>query len=278
MRRFAAALIALLAASTPVLADDHDVLSGWKFDSMLYAWIPGTFGTISVAGRTVQVDSTVSDVLNIVFDGDGLAAGGYFAARHDRWNVFLDAFGGSLKEGVRENVPTSLCTLNIAATATIKPVIVDAAVGYTLGRWALPQRTQPISLGAYAGMRFTHLGNHIRASAGVDDATKASADVSANFNWADPMIGDRLGRSAARDALAGFSLRHRRLRRQLEADLGNRRRLPLHAPWRPRATQPVGGGRLPGGCLRSRVQGNERRRPAVPRPHGRDRVDLLGGE
>jgi hypothetical protein len=189
MRRFAAALIVLVAVTTTVLAEDHDVLSGWEFDVMPYAWIPGVFGTVGVAGRTAQVEVTTRELLDIVFDGDGLAAGGYFAARHDRWNVFLDAFGGSIKAGVRENVPTQLCTLNIAADLTIKPVIVDAAVGYTLGRWTLPQRTKPISLGAYAGMRFTHLGNHLRASAGVDDATKAAADVSKNFNWADPMIG-----------------------------------------------------------------------------------------
>lgn len=190
MRHLAAALILLLATAPLAAAGEDGLLPGWEFDVMPYAWIPGTFGTVQVDDRTAHVDVSIHDVLTIVFDGDGLAAGGYFAARHDRWSVFLDAFGGALEAKVRQDIPTALCcTVNIAATYDVRPVIVDAAVGFRLGQWALPQRTKPISLGTYAGMRFVHLGNQLQASVGVDDATRAAADVNKNFNWADPIIG-----------------------------------------------------------------------------------------
>ena len=118
-------------------------------------------------------------------------AAGYFSVRHDRLSAFVDAFGGYAEESVTEHVPTQFCNLAVAATAEVRPVIVDFAVGYRLGQWSLANRQRPVSLGVYAGTRYMHFGAHLRASGGVVGGLQRSANVSETFNWADPMIGLR---------------------------------------------------------------------------------------
>jgi hypothetical protein len=166
--------------------------SPWQFEVVPYAWISGTAGDLDVAGRSLAVDTGPGDVLSLLFQGDALAAGGYFGARYDRWFGFLDAFGGFLRDNQREMIPTRFCTVSAAARATVYPVLVDFAVGYQLGEWTLGKRLRPLSLGAYAGMRFTHFGVDIGTQAGVVGGFQGQGRaVSQGFNWADPMIGVR---------------------------------------------------------------------------------------
>jgi len=183
-----AALVLVLAARS-VAAEEAS--PAWQFDVMPYAWIPGTFGTIKVKGRTAAVDTTMGDVLTLLWHGDAFTAGGYFAARYDRWSGFLDAYGGFLNVHANETVPTRFCTVQAAATARLRPVIMEFALGYELGHWSLPQRQRPVSLGVYLGMRYTHLGTELDVSGGVVNGQQASGNVSDNFNVADPMIGVR---------------------------------------------------------------------------------------
>src|SRR4029077_13875616 len=84
-----AALLLMLAARS-VAAEEAS--PAWQFEVMPYAWIPGTFGSIKVKGRTAAVDTTMGDVLTLLWHGDAFTAGGYFAARYDRWSGFLDAY------------------------------------------------------------------------------------------------------------------------------------------------------------------------------------------
>jgi len=180
--------VVLLLARGAVAADEP---SKWEFEFQPYAWIPGTFGTVGVKGRTAVVDSTVKDVLDLTTSGNAFAAGGYFSASYDRWSAFVDAFGGYLNESATEKVPTRFCTLCIAANADIRPVFVDFAIAYRLGQWALAGRRRPISLGVYAGIRYTHFGARLSGSLGPVGGKLHSSDVSTTFNWADPMIGVR---------------------------------------------------------------------------------------
>src|SRR5205085_8560209 len=99
------------ADGTPPAADAAP--SPWELDVLPYAWVPGTYGSLDVAGHTVRVDSTPSDVLNLLFDGNAFAAAGYFGLSYDRFSVFADTFGGYAEVRVNEEIPTQLCNLSV---------------------------------------------------------------------------------------------------------------------------------------------------------------------
>jgi hypothetical protein len=184
--------LALLVAASTALAADEEPAPGWQFEVMPYAWIPGTFGTVQVRGRTAHVDTTLGDVFTLLWHGDAFTVGGYFGVRYDRWSFFTDAYGGFLNTGASESIPTRFpkVQLRVGATLDLKPAIADFAFGYEIGRWSMPERQRPISLGVYLGTRYLHLGQDLEASVAVDGRGR-SASASSVINSADPIIGLR---------------------------------------------------------------------------------------
>jgi hypothetical protein len=166
--------------------------SPWQFEIEPYLWLPGAGGTLDIAGRALDLDTGVGDMLRLLFQGDALAAGAYFGARYESVFGFLDAYGGFLRDSQTEIVPTRFCDVKASARVTLYPVLVDLAVGYQLGEWQLASEWRPLSLGVYAGVRFTHYGVHIGTQAGVVGGFQGQGRaVSQGFNWADPLIGVR---------------------------------------------------------------------------------------
>jgi hypothetical protein len=279
MIRVVAIGLALLAIASLGLADDQQP-PRWQFEFMPYAWIPGTFGTIQVKGRTASVDADIGDVLTLFGHGDAFALGGYFAARYDRWSAFVDAWGGFANVPVSETIPIRLGTLQVSATARLRPVIADFVVGYQLGEWSLPDRKRPISLGAYLGTRYTYLGTELDASGSVDRIQGAGRSVSEGFETFVPLIGVRLELPLL-DALS-FDFRGDvgGLPGQLVAHVATNRRSPLLAPLGAIRGPDVARGGLPGGRVRPGLRRRQRREPAAARPppgHG-VRVLMIGGK
>jgi hypothetical protein len=165
--------------------------SKWEFQAEPYGWIAGNYGSATVKGNTVQIKVTPGDVLNLLLDGDAFAASGYFSLAYDRYSVFIDSTGGYAEVSANETIPTQLCSLTIKVKDEIRFVINDFAVGYRLGRWSLPKRRRPLTLGVYAGTRYMHFGNETSVSVGVVQGVQKAAEVTETFNWADPMIGIR---------------------------------------------------------------------------------------
>src|SRR5262245_51532908 len=94
--------LTLLASTSPGLAAEEQTpqpAAGWQFDVMPYAWIPGMFTTVQVKGRTASIDAPIGDVLTLLWHGNAMTAGGYFAARYDRWSALVEAYGGFLDDG-----------------------------------------------------------------------------------------------------------------------------------------------------------------------------------
>jgi hypothetical protein len=177
------------ADETPPTSDTAP--SPWELDVMPYGWIPGTYGSLDVAGHTVKVDATPSDVLNLLFDGNAFAAAGYFELAYDRFSVFADTFGGYEEVRVNEEIPTQLCKLSVRAKDKMKFVIGDVGFGYRLGQWTLPHRSRPLTLGVYTGARYMWLSSELDATGGVVGAARRSANVFESIAWADPLIGVR---------------------------------------------------------------------------------------
>jgi hypothetical protein len=192
--KLAVAWLVLAVASPVVRADDDPAPppeKKWTLDVRPYMWIPGQYGSLKVGNNTVDVDVSPSDVLNLVFDGNAFAAAGWFALEYDRFSVFTDTYGGYAEVRVNEQVPTQLCTLSVRAKAKMKFVLGEVGFGYRLGEWALPERSRPVSLGVYAGARYSWLLTKVDATAGVVSGVQRAADVRESFAWADPMIGVR---------------------------------------------------------------------------------------
>ena len=189
MRAFGIALLVLCRSTAAFAADEGP--SPWEFEFEPYGWIPGTFGSVAVDGHTAYLDVTAGDVLDAVFDGDALAAAGYFSVRRDRWSAFVDVFGGGAKVDIVQTIPTPFCDLSVDAKDTLRFVIADFALGYRLGQWSLPKRRRPLTIGVYAGARYVHLGNDLGGGVGVIGGRQFSGDVSDTVNWADPIIGLR---------------------------------------------------------------------------------------
>jgi len=185
-------LVAVARVGRAAEGDEAPPPSTWHFEAQPYGWLSGTFGRATVKGNALTIDVSPSDVYQLLEDGNAFSAAGYFALGYDRFSVFVDAVGGYAEVGVNETIPTPLCcSISIRARDEIKFVINDAALGYELGRWSLPGRKRPLTLGVYAGARSMWFSNKVSAKAGVVGGVQKAADVFDSFAWSDPLMGVR---------------------------------------------------------------------------------------
>jgi hypothetical protein len=183
--------VPMIGAAEP-LARTDEAPRDWELEVVPYLWISATYGTIDVRGRTAHVSLTPLDLLESVFDGDALAGATYASLRWRRFSLFVDAFGAGAKDTQRVTVPTPRCNLDLDAKVRVNQVFVDVGLGAEVGRWPLPERRRPISLGVYAGMRYVHLGSHIDSTASIDQLGLArETEASVTYDWADPLVGVR---------------------------------------------------------------------------------------
>lgn len=167
--------------------------SDWEFEVAPYLWISAVYGAVDVKGRTAQVSVTPLDLLQAVFDGDALAAAAFASARWRRLSLFVDAYGGGVRTTERVTVPTARCNIDVDAKVKMRQAFVDVGIGGDIGRWALPGRERPFTIGAYAGMRYVHMGTTIDSTAQVKQlGLEHRTDATVTYDWADPMIGIRV--------------------------------------------------------------------------------------
>lgn len=204
----AAAADAPAAEPTPDAASTtepvEDAPSPWHFEIEPYAWISANYGTAHVDGYTAHLAVTPYDVLDAVFDGKALAAGGFFSVGYERWSVFADVFGGGAKVDVDEDIPTPYCTLTVSAKDRVRIVLADFALSYRITQLALPNRARPFELGVYAGARYMHFSNDLSGGVAVVGGKRYGGDASAVNNWADPIIGVRWSLPVLDDVTATF--------------------------------------------------------------------------
>jgi hypothetical protein len=195
---FSTTCLAAEEASTPENAEH----ATWELEVQSPFWVFGNHGTLGVRGRTVHIDVSPGDAIDLLTSGNAFAGEGYFELRHDRFFTFADALGGYTEESVSANVPTAdfprLGALDIDARLKLKLVLADFGVGYRLGQWTLPHRRRPLTLGLYAGAHYYWFETRLRASASITARLPGQAaklhratDVTDTFEWADPLIGLR---------------------------------------------------------------------------------------
>src|SRR5262249_17640739 len=117
---------------------------GWRFDAALYMWLPGLFGTVQAHDRTADVDLTVDEVIDLVFDRwRALDGGGHFEAHYDRLDLFADVVGGYVKPGASATTERLGRPVRFDALLTAHFVFVEFGLAYRVLEWSVPDRRRP---------------------------------------------------------------------------------------------------------------------------------------
>jgi hypothetical protein len=148
---------------------------GWNFEvAPFYLWLPAQDGTVTVRGRSADVDLSVGDTLDLLFDSFKFAATGRAEARKGNALLTLDLVYMNLEE----NTPTDI---DLGVTTGFKQLILEFGGGDHLLDWSLPGEGLPtLSVDVLARGRFLD----INFSEGID-SNEFKHDV--QIRW--PMLG-----------------------------------------------------------------------------------------
>jgi hypothetical protein len=162
-----------------VTAQEASVFKGWTFDvAPLYLWIPAQDGTVTAGGLSSDIDLSVGDTLDLLFDSFKFAATGRAEARKGNALLTLDLMYTSLEENTQTDIGAGV-------DVRTKQLILEFGGGYHLGEWSLPGEGLPtLSVDFLAGGRFVHLDTGI--------TIENFADVDRSNDWIDPFLGARL--------------------------------------------------------------------------------------
>jgi hypothetical protein len=188
------------AVTTPAPISD-----AWTFRLTPYAWATSLNGSVTVLGRTTDIDASFFDILDHTQFPKGLFQLAAFGeARYGRWGILTDI--AYMKLGLGAGITRSRGvdelngTVGISAGLTIQMVIAEVAAAYEVARWS--SGSSPISgttLDVYAGGRIwwqradaqlavSGTLNILGLTRNADRTFTASGDVS----WVDPVVGLRL--------------------------------------------------------------------------------------
>jgi hypothetical protein len=153
--------------------------TGWTFDvAPFYLWIPALDGTITVRGLSSDVDLSVSDTLDLLFESFKFVATGRAEARKGNALLTLDLMYMNLEE----NTQTAI---GAGVDLRFKQLILEFGGGYHLGAWSLPGQGLPtLSVDLLGGGRYVHLDSGL--------TIENLADVDRSRDWLDPFLGARL--------------------------------------------------------------------------------------
>ena len=115
----------------------------WTFTATPYAWAVMMNGSVTVKGRTADIDVDLNDLWNVVKQSeipkDLAAFMGSFEARHDRFSIFSDlvylkvTLSGDMVRGRGNNFVNA--TLNASANFQDQMVIAETAATYQVAHW-----------------------------------------------------------------------------------------------------------------------------------------------
>jgi opacity protein-like surface antigen len=160
-------------------AQEHSFSQGWTFDvAPFYLWLPALDGEVTVRGRSADVDLSVGDTLDLLFDSFKFVATGRAEARKGNALLTLDLMYMNLEQNTQTD-------LGLGVTAEFKQLILEFGGGYHLGEWSLSGRGRPsLSVDLLGGGRFVHLDSGLTGENLVD--------VDRSQDWIDPFLGARL--------------------------------------------------------------------------------------
>jgi hypothetical protein len=172
-------LLACPAAYTQGAPQETSVFKGWTFDvAPFYLWLPALDGTVTVRGFSADVDLSVGDTLDLLFDSGKFVATGRAEARKGNGLLTLDLMYLNLEE----NTQTAI---GAGVDLRFKQLLLEFGGGYHLGEWSLSGEGKPtLSVDFLGGGRFIHLDSGLTIENFVD--------VDRSQDWLEPFLGGRL--------------------------------------------------------------------------------------
>lgn len=155
-----------------IIAPSPPAPSGWEFRLEPYGWLTGTEGTVGVAYRTSEVDTSFSDI----FDHIEMAAALQLEARNGRWGIIADGFYAKL--GASGSPPGPLY-----ATASLD---FKQFIGELYGAYRISEGPGGF-LDVYAGARYNDLSIELTGIGALAPGFVREQSQS----WTDPLIGLR---------------------------------------------------------------------------------------
>jgi hypothetical protein len=172
-------LTRLICPATYSHAEEASLVKGWTFEvAPFYLWLPAQDGTVTVRGQSADVDLSVGDTLDLLFDSFKFAATGRAEARKGRALLTLDLMYTNLEEN-------SQTAIGLGVTTKTEQLILEFGGGYHLLDWSLTGAGLPrVSVDALGGGRFVYLDSGVKIENLID--------VDESKDWLDPFIGVRL--------------------------------------------------------------------------------------
>src|SRR5919108_2997277 len=158
---------------------ESSLFKGWSFEvAPFYLWLPALDGEVTVRGQSADVDLSVGDTLDLLFDSFKFAVTGRAEARKGNALLTLDLMYMNLEENTQTDI-------GLGVTTGFKQLILEFGGGYHLLDWSLPGEGLPtLSVDVLAGGRFVDLDTSLRIENLVD--------VDRSKDWLDPFLGARL--------------------------------------------------------------------------------------
>ena len=160
-------------------SQEASVFKGWTFDvAPFYLWIPALDGEITVRGISSDVDLSVGDTLDLLFDSFKFVATGRAEARKGNALLTLDLVYMNLEENTQTDIGAGV-------DVRFKQLLLEFGGGYHLGEWSLTGGGLPtLSVDVLGGGRFVHLDSGLTIENFVD--------VDRSQDWLEPFLGGRL--------------------------------------------------------------------------------------
>jgi len=184
------------------------VLNPWTFSATPYGWVPSMNGSVTVKGRTADVNVDYSDLWNLVkrseIPKDLAAFMASFEARNDRFSFFTDIvyLKVSLDASMERTRGTDDFGLAVSASAGLQEqlFIAELAAAYQVAHWGSNATVDSgTALDVFGGGRLWWMQADASLAltgtlniAGLTVSGGKAIAKSGDVDWVDPLVGLRL--------------------------------------------------------------------------------------
>jgi len=156
-------------------------VDGWEFVVAPYVWMAGLDGDVTVKGTKASVDADFGDILDNLDTG----AQAYFEARNGKWG----AYGDFTYIKVANDAKVGATPVDIESSTTL----AEVGVLYRIFEGYAGAEGSPVGTDIFFG------GRYVSLDAELD--FPATADISSDRNWVDPLIGVSYSRDISKKFL-----------------------------------------------------------------------------
>lgn len=190
------------------IQEPSNVSNGWKYQIAPYAFIPGMYGDMTIAGNKVDVDLSPADFIDVIKESDSFfVLTAYMEARKGPIAFYLDVMYADL---TLSSGDISFTAGPINGTAALRldytTAVIEGGVSreiWNSGSYFEGSYTPRTTLDAYLGLRWWYQDAKLALSL-AGPGPGRTANVSDGSNWFDPLIGLKFKHQIASNKALSF--------------------------------------------------------------------------